>query len=79
MNIKEAREIVNHGVIPGDIDSVDLAIAQGYLEALRGEEVGELVTWIEKNSSHSAGCFKYETGCVCGLEKILFKFREIVK
>lgn len=42
-NAKEAREIITCGVMPGDIDSLDLAEAKGYLEALEGPEVKALV------------------------------------
>ena len=32
MNLSKAKEIIRNGVIPGDIDSVDLAEAKGFLE-----------------------------------------------
>lgn len=51
MNAKEAREIVKRGVIPGDIDSIDLAKAEGYLAALEGPEVGRLVDALGKIST----------------------------
>jgi len=41
MNEKEAREILSSGVIPGDIDSIDLREAKGYLEAIEKAKVLE--------------------------------------
>jgi len=32
VNVLKAKEIIKHGVIPGDIDSVDLAEAKGFIE-----------------------------------------------
>lgn len=39
MNYQQANEIVKHGIIPGDFDSIDLGCAiaflEGYEEAIR--------------------------------------------
>lgn len=38
MNIEEANEIVKRGVIPGDIDSLDLSRAKGFLEGVASRD-----------------------------------------
>ncbi len=38
MNAKKAASIIAVGVLPGEIDSIDLAKAKGFLEAVKGAE-----------------------------------------
>lgn len=52
MNATDAREIVKHGVVPGDFDSIAVAEARGYLKAIKGPEVKALVEALEKIANH---------------------------
>lgn len=81
MNAVEAKEIIKHGVMPGEIDNFDLAMAESYLDCLRGEEVKELVG-VLKYANKELTRHKFYEGqgrLLTAIKKSLSKFREAQK